>query len=165
MENRMIKKIIIYVTLCFLLLNNIWAQEQPRKILTEQDVINLAENYEKISEELDKINFKLNVDDFSSFPSVDEAMSTIKDVNALNKILNKYGISDPEPVRKVVVIVYALVIEIFSREAADNPEFAMLMQMMSTQKGDPLSKVRKSVNPADLALVQKHYDKYKEYLE
>ncbi|MCL2295120.1 MAG: hypothetical protein FWC36_09700 [Spirochaetes bacterium] len=163
----MIKKIAVSAILCFLLIGSqVWAQNQPRRVLTEQDVINFAKNFDEIVEDFNRINFRFDVEDFISLgnnTSVDDIVNNIKDIETINRILNKHGISDPEPFRKAVVISYAFVIETLTREILNIPELTMFIQMMHGTN-DPISQMRNSIHPADLALVQKHYNMYRELL-
>ncbi len=157
-------KFVISTAICLLLVNgHILAQEQAKKILIEQDVINFAKNYNKISEELEKMNFNFGNENFTSIDDISKAYKN-SDLDAVNKVLNKYGISNPDPAKKVMIIGYALIIETFNREIVNNPEIAVYMQMYGGN-GDPTAEIRKNVHPADLALVQKHYSKYEALLK
>ena len=157
----MIKKIVISVFVCFLLINSYaWTQQQPKRILTEQDVINFAKNFDEIIEELENMDIDM---DLMGSMVIDDILNAINDVESINKVLNKYGISNPEPFRKIAAMCFALTIEAFNTEIAKNPEVAVYLQMLGAG-GDFIADMRKNVHPADLELVKKHYSKFEELL-
>lgn len=74
----------------------LFAQNAPSTGLSDKDVKNFAKNYRKIERMLDKYD----VEDFDD----DDFLTSIRDYDAVEAALEKYGVSGPNAVEKVSMI-------------------------------------------------------------
>lgn len=145
MQRKLISAILI-MTACLCCAFAKTAKVPPSAQLTEQDVISFADEFAAISEDLRGYNYvdeQMNMDDVAKVIGEEE----------MERVLAAHGISGPERLRKVDMIVLCYAKIKIERELADAPFF-----MRSAIRKKIKKEFDANINPDDENLVRLHAD-------
>ena len=131
------KKLIAFVAALFVSAI-LFAQNVPSVNLKDSDVKNWAKNCVSIQKELDK----LGIDDDYTYS---EAIAGKAD---MEKVLEKNGISGPNPINKYATIMQCAAV-LKAESELDEDSIAMMKLM----KIDPIGDLKKNINPKDYDVV------------
>ena len=131
------KKLIAFVAAVFVSAM-LFAQNVPSVNLKDSDVKNWAKNCVSIQKELDK----LGIDDDNTYS---EALA---EKDAVEKVLEKNGISGPNPIDKYATILRCAAI-LKTESELDEDSIAMMKLM----KVDPIGDLKKGINSKDYNVV------------
>lgn len=130
------KKLFIALTLLTVSLT-LFAQDIKSVGLTDNDVKNWAKNCVAIHKYLFEIGVNTNV------------LTTVKDKNDIEIILQKYGICAPNNIEK-----YAVILQCATILNAENKLDEQTKAIMELTKTDPFAEVKKNINSKDYSVVK-----------
>lgn len=145
-------KKLVSILLVLMSCAGLFAQMAKSTGLTDKDVKNFAKNYEAISEELEKLETWGN----GINPSK-------KDLEKVENILGKYGISGPNRFDKAGMIGKCTGLIAAERSAEFDEETIELMKSIGMT--DPFSSLRVMVNQADYLIVKDNFEALSVILE
>lgn len=151
MQRKMIKMIVTLAAVIVLATGTVNAKQKTKNVppsagITDADVVNIADKLPAITEELNSYN---GIDEDMGFDEIEEIIGKAE----MKKVLNKHGITGPDPKKKLDMVILCYAKFKLEKELEDAPFFLRSGIRKKLEK-----EFNANINPDDEVVVRRHAD-------
>lgn len=163
------KKILLF--LCFALViisSGLFAQQEPKKMLSQTDINAVLKNYNEIVKSLDEIDYTSNSEYLEFLSKPDAGITTIQTMKvpkSWDAAVSKHGVTTPDPFVKYMVILIGTATLFLEEMFISQEEMYKAYGMDVSEQKLEMQKTIVLFNSADIALLRKNYAALKSILE